>query len=168
VNLFQENRTMMSSSGKEQPESSTDSKMLRGGHRSLQTPSNKNPINEDKDAAQRPFVPPQAFKGTDTFPQRPSSISYFPDQVFQISYLVSVIEGNKSSISRSNNHQHTHNVFGNSLAMADLKEAMDVLGTELAPAAYPKLWVREITTSVDGTISAGKLHVVPGVQLFFQ
>ncbi|KAL3896640.1 MAG: hypothetical protein SGARI_007120, partial [Bacillariaceae sp.] len=122
--------------------------------RSRQLYRNKDPLYDDKDAAQRPFDPAQSFKGTDTFQERPSSISYFPDQVFQISYVVAVSPNAKSSISRSNNHAHNQNVLGNSLAMADLKQALDVLATELAPQAYPKLWVREITTSVDGFIPA--------------
>ncbi|KAL3935985.1 MAG: hypothetical protein SGARI_002746, partial [Bacillariaceae sp.] len=137
---------------------------------------NKNYLNPDKDAAARQFDADQAFKGTtDSFPQRPSAISYFPDQVLQISYIVSVLDKDShagSSLARTtnsgvvkdktgsngnsgrggdgSNNNLPHNVLSNDkLYLTDLKEALDVLASELAPAAYPDVWVREITTSVD-------------------
>ena len=70
---------------------------LRGSStRSLQaTPENKAPLNPDKDAAQRPFAP--SYKDSGAFQERPSSISYFPDQVFSISYVAAIANNPKSS-----------------------------------------------------------------------
>jgi hypothetical protein len=124
------------------------------------TPEYKNPLYVDKDAAERPFDPESFFKGSDTFQERPTNISYFPNQVIQLSFVVSVMTPLQSpnTISKRQDPATTNIeniVLTNSLYLDDLKEALDVLATELAPKAYPDLWVRELTTSIDGWFSTG-------------
>jgi hypothetical protein len=118
------------------------------------TADNKNPLYPTKDAAERPFDPESFFKGSESFQERPSSISYFPDQVIQLTYMVSV---RKPTAALTNgNSASNKQSLSNSLYLEDLKEALDILATEVAPQAYPNLWVRELTTSVDGWFAAGE------------
>jgi hypothetical protein len=119
------------------------------------------PIYTDKDAAQRPFEPDQFYKGSELYEARPSNISYFPNQVLHISYQVSLLMEH-SGISRSNTNSTSNAVLElqNDQYLTDLTNALDALGTELAPLSYPTLWVREITTSIDAWVTTGKLQRV--------
>ncbi|KAG7372442.1 hypothetical protein IV203_018585 [Nitzschia inconspicua] len=113
--------------------------------------SNKTPLHPNKDTGNRPLDPTTFFKWSESF-QRPSHISYFPNQVIQLTYMVSVTMPTPTLRSRSSPGQSLS--LSNSLYLEDLKEALNALATELAPQAYPNLWVRKLTTSVDGWFSA--------------
>ncbi|KAG7343280.1 hypothetical protein IV203_021225 [Nitzschia inconspicua] len=113
--------------------------------------SNKTPLHPNKDTGNRPLDPTTFFKWSESF-QRPSHISYFPNQVIQLTYMVSVTMPTPTLRSRSSPRQSLS--LSNSLYLEDLKEALNVLATDLAPQAYPNLWVRKLTTSVDGWFSA--------------
>jgi hypothetical protein len=139
-------------------------KQQQQDHRSLQdlvvpTPAHKIPIYLLKDAAERPFDPETFFKGTDTFQERPTNISYFPDQLIQMSFVISVMTPLQSTTTISKRQDDTtnneNNILTDSPYLEDLKEALDLLATELAPKAYPDLWVRELTTSVESGSTTG-------------
>lgn len=151
----------------QQPQQANDARKLQQQERQdppeFSSSPNKNPLNPTKDAATRPFNPESFFKGNESFEVRPSSISYFPDQVIQLSYVVSVMQPTPTLSSRSSTTKSLS--LSNSSYLADLKEAMDILATELAPQAYPGLWVRELTTSVDGWFSTGTYYTIEVVEV---
>mmetsp|Transcript_22529 Transcript_22529/g.41931 ORF Transcript_22529/g.41931 Transcript_22529/m.41931 type:complete len:1001 (-) Transcript_22529:354-3356(-) len=112
--------------------------------------SHKKPLNTNKDAADRPyfdvdayfkaasnndmFAPDNFIESFNNNEDNPlPSISYFPDQVTQVSFLVSVFDDTQSGE-----------------YLVDLKRAVDVLATELAPQYFPGVWVRQVMTSIDG------------------
>jgi hypothetical protein len=103
---------------------------------------NKNPLKEGKDGAERPFPMNEAFKSSmdgNVVTRPPGSVSYFPDQVAEISYLVAVLEADEEGS-----------------YLEDLTGGMDLLATELAPRFFPNAQVREVTASVNGWFPASE------------
>lgn len=79
--------------------------------------------------------------GSTTTTRPPGSVSYFPDQVAQISYLVAILE-----------------VDEDGSYIQDLTGGMDLLATELAPGFFPNAQLREVATSVNGWFPASTYY----------
>jgi hypothetical protein len=124
---------------------STDAGRVGGGGGSGGSSSivNRDPLLEGKDAAERPLPPVDGSSSSSSSSYRDASpVSYFPDQVAMISYLVAVLDGGDE--------------YGRYLD--DLKVGMDVLATELAPLFFPGDEVREVTASVNGWFPASEFR----------